>query len=404
MPVVNDREVGPQLEVADGSRQGDRADRADVGDRVADRNQVADVPVTAGGQHRNSPQRRGAQARGPGGDHHHGDRQGGDRRQERELYSRRQPRRDPGGGERNGLDDATCGGAVRVRSGDTPECQTLRVKHSGGRRRLGPRHPRPRGRAGGVSVDQDRGGREDEGDARDVVEGLTCLELDQALRAERDRGADQRLRAEPVWPPDAPGREQGHRQPAQVEHRRDDVAIEEQDSDRVEDLGVRGVERGEEDRVEEVDVAQVTGLHEPRRERHVVPEAVGAVHAGSERPQGRHHPGGGESGAGEHRDHPGESPGRRRGRRRRWSCGPAGGQPGGDQAGRHPDHGHATEHGALLEPPEGSQRLRDPDQARHREHDLDQARGGSGPPGQQQGAHPVRGPKSFDSDSTVSTE
>ena len=35
------------------------------------------------------------------------------------------------------------GGAVGVRSVDTPECQTLRVKHSGDSRRPGPRHPRP---------------------------------------------------------------------------------------------------------------------------------------------------------------------------------------------------------------------------------------------------------------------
>ena len=108
--------------------------------------------------------------------------------------------------------------------------------------------------------------------------------------------------------------------------------LEEQDRERVQDLGVRGVERGEEDRVEEVDLAEVAGLHEPRRERHVVPEAVGAVHAGGERPQGRHHPGGGERGAGEHGDHAGEPPGRRRGRRRGRPHGPAVGQPGGDQA------------------------------------------------------------------------
>ncbi len=35
------------------------------------------------------------------------------------------------------------GGAVGVRSGDTPECQTLRVKHSWDSLRPGPRHPRP---------------------------------------------------------------------------------------------------------------------------------------------------------------------------------------------------------------------------------------------------------------------
>ena len=154
-------------------------------------------------------------------------------------------------------------------------------------------------------------------------------------------------------------------------------------------LGVRGVERGEEDRVEEVDVAEVAGLHEPRRERHVVPEAVGPVHARGERPQGRHHPGGGERGAGEHGDHAGEPPGRWRGGRRGRPQGPAVGQPGGEEA-RGQASGHqGAQHDALLEQTEGPQRLADPDQARHRQHRLGQPRGGPRPARQQQGTHPV---------------
>ena len=41
-----------------------------------------------------------------------------------------------------------------------------------------------------------------QGDADDVVEGLARLELDQVLGAERDRAADQALRAEAVGPAD----------------------------------------------------------------------------------------------------------------------------------------------------------------------------------------------------------
>ena len=206
-------------------------------------------------------------------------------------------------------------------------------------------------RGSGVAVDQDRHRSEDEGDAGDVVERLAGLELDQALRAERHRGADQRLRAEPIRPADAPGSEQRHRQQAQVEHGRDAVAVEEQDPERVQDLGVGRVEGGEEDRVEELDLAQIAGLHEPRGERHVVPEAVGAVHAGGQRPQGRHHPGGGEPGAREHGDRPGRSPGSGRRRRLGRPHGPVGRQPGGDQAGRHPGSRQGAEHSALLEAP-----------------------------------------------------
>ena len=309
---MDDGEIGPKLEVASRGRQRDGAERANVGDRVADRDQVARVPVAARGQHRDPPKGRGAQAHRPGGDGDDRDREGGDRRQEGELRSRGEPGRDPRNGQRRRSDRAP---AVSVDRGQP--------SHHGGRR---PRRLRR------VPVHEQGRGGQDQGDAGDVVERLAGLELHQALRAERHRRADQRLRPEPVGPADAPGREQGHRQPAQVEHRRDAVAAREQDRDGVQHLGVRGVERGEEDRVEEVDVAEVAGLHEPRRERHVVPEAVGPVHARGERPQGRHHPGGGERGAGEHGDHAGEPPGRWRGGRRGRPHGPAVGQPGGEEA------------------------------------------------------------------------
>ncbi len=195
---------------------------------------------------------------------------------------------------------------------------------------------------------------------------------------------------EPVWPADAPGREQGHGQPAQVEHGRDAVAVEEQDPGRVRDLGVRGVERGQEDRIEEVDLAEVAGLHEPRRERHVVPEAVGAVHAGGERPQGRHHPRGGERRAGERGDHPGEPPGGRRGRRR-VPAARAGRRPAWWRSGRRPGPPPPRRRARRpREPAEAAQRLADPDQARHRQHRLGQPRRRSGPARQAAGRAPGR--------------
>ena len=55
VPVVEHREVGPQMEVAHGSGQRDRAHRADVGDRVADRDQVSGVPVAAAAEHHGIP-------------------------------------------------------------------------------------------------------------------------------------------------------------------------------------------------------------------------------------------------------------------------------------------------------------------------------------------------------------
>ena len=122
----------------------------------------------------------------------------------------------------------------------------------------------------------------------------------------------------------------------------------------------------------------------------MVPEAVGAVHAGGERPQGRHHPGGGEPGAGEHGDRPWRVP---RSRARAAPRPARTGRPAASLVAISPAARPAAvsgaEHGALLESAEGAQRLADPDQARHRQHRLGQPRRGSGPARQQQGAHPV---------------
>ena len=143
---------------------------------------------------------------------------------------------------------------------------------------------RHRGRASAArGVDQHRDRAEDQRHADDVVERLAGLELDQVLGAERDRAADQALRADAVGPADRVGGGQAEREPAEVEQRREDVAVEGEQRDRVHDLGVRRVERGEEDRVEVVDRAEVRPVGEPGRERHVVPERVGAVHAPGER-------------------------------------------------------------------------------------------------------------------------
>ena len=133
VPVVDDSEVRPQLEVANRGRQRDRAQRADVGDRVADRDQVADVPVAARGQHRDAPQRRGAQARRPRGDDDDRDGEGGDRRQEGQLRPGRQSGRDPRDGQ--------CGRGDRA-PGAAAATQLPRSRSPAGRRRRGRRRRR----------------------------------------------------------------------------------------------------------------------------------------------------------------------------------------------------------------------------------------------------------------------
>ena len=158
----------------------------------------------------------------------------------RELGAGREARREAGDGDRR------VGGAFLSDS-------ERFAPFAGGGPLIARIRPRPRRRRG---VDQDRDRGEDERDADDVVERLAGLELDQLLGAERDRAADQALRAEAVGASDAVGGEQAEGEEAEVEQRREDVAAEGEQPDRVQDLRVRRVVGGEEDRVEVVDRAR----------------------------------------------------------------------------------------------------------------------------------------------------
>ena len=184
--------------------------------------------------------------------------------------------------------------------------------------------------------------------------------------------------------------EQGHGQPRQVEHGRDVVPVEEQDPERVRDLGVRGVERGQEDRIEEVDLAQVAGLHEPRRERHVVPEAVGAVHAGGERAQGRHHPRRRRARRTQARRSPWRAPTpRARGWRRGRSHGPSAASLVAIRPAARPAATMATSTTPSSNPPKLPSASQTQIMPATASTDLGQPRRSSGPAGQQQGADPV---------------
>ena len=233
-PVVEDREARAQLEGALRGRQPERPELACRGSGCRPRPGCARTSsrrrANAGSPNQSAVRSR----RPPPGDHDQPDQQRDHRGQEGELRPRRQ-----------------AGGEARHRE-----------------RRERDATPRVAVADRGPGVDEHRDAAEDAGDADDVVERLAGLELDQVLGAEGDRAADQALRPDPVGPADAVGGQQPERQPAEVDQRREDVAVEGEQRDRVHDLGVRRVERGEEDRVEVVDRAEV------RRRRRTAPRAA----------------------------------------------------------------------------------------------------------------------------------
>ena len=102
-----------------------------------------------------------------------------------------------------------------------------------------------------------------------------------ALRIRAPRNTEKS--ADTVGAADAPEREQAADEPAEVEQRREEVAVEGEHPDRVEDFGVGRVEPGEELGRDVVEVPGVAALVEARRERAVVPGRVETGHAGRER-------------------------------------------------------------------------------------------------------------------------
>ena len=136
---------------------------------------------------------------------------------------------------------------------------------------------------------------------------------------------------------------------AEVDQRREDVAVEGEQRHRVHDLRVRRVVRGEEDRVEVVDRPEVRAVGEPGRQRHVVPHRIRAIHASGEAGERRDHPGRGDHGDGERRE-PDRAP---RDRRRRRGAGPGAGP-----APRARPVGDAREHEAAERSSSGSRTRR----------------------------------------------
>ncbi len=132
------------------------------------------------------------------------------------------------------------------------------------------------GRAGGlrggaglsVAVDQDRGRGEQEEEPADVVLGVPGLEQEQHLGIEQDRDPEQGGRRRSVRPPERPGREQAEAHPADVDQRREEVAVEEEDPERVQQLGVLRIEPdGQLQHLGHVQRADLGVLDEAGRER-----------------------------------------------------------------------------------------------------------------------------------------
>ena len=130
-----------------------------------------------------------------------------------------------------------------------------------------------------LRVEQDRGGREQQRDGGDVVGRVAGLARDHRVRVEDGGDREQRQRRGAEGPADAPGREQGEAEPAEVDQRREQVVVEEHDPGRVQELGVLRVEPVQVLGVGEVESVDRALLGEPRRERRVVPHRVEAVHA-----------------------------------------------------------------------------------------------------------------------------
>jgi hypothetical protein len=88
----------------------------------------------------------------------------------------------------------------------------------------------------GVGVDQDRGRREQEEEAGDVVLGVPGLVEQQHVGVEDQRDRQDGDRAAAVRPGERPGRQQAERHPADVDQRREEVVAEEEDAGRVQEL------------------------------------------------------------------------------------------------------------------------------------------------------------------------
>ncbi len=150
-------------------------------------------------------------------------------------------------------------------SGQPTGSETLPGAPVGLARRPGREHDRDSG-------EQQRGHGE-------VVLGGARLTHDQDVALEQDRDGDDAQVAAAVGAPDAPGGEEGDRQPAVVDEDREGVAVGDEDPGRVQQLRVLGVEPVGEDRLGMMEAGDGVALGDFRREGHVVPERVEVEHA-----------------------------------------------------------------------------------------------------------------------------
>jgi hypothetical protein len=238
----------------------------------------------------------------------------------------------------------------------------------------------------GVAGDQEGDHRQQEEEAGDVVGRVARLRPDDHVGVEHHRGGEQGGGPDRVGTADAPGGEQREAEPGEVDQRREEVAVERDDSDGVQELGVLRIEPGGElERVGEVKGADRGVLREPSREGHVVPGGVLVVHAGVEALLGRDRPVGddqqrGGNGDREHRQiAAGDALAQRAG-----GQAPAG-PPGAAEAGRDADQDQRN----LLERADDPEQLGDHDQGRDRQHDLGQPSRGAAPARHDQRSHAV---------------
>ena len=247
--VVRDRESGALLEWRCGRGQDAQAA---PGQRVANRDQVADVPVAAGDDQRPEPEPRGAQPIAARRDRDDADGETQHRPEHGQLDPDSQPGRDRG--------EDQCRGPVGV-------------------------------------VDQERHRGQQEEHRDDVVGRGAGLGVVHHRGRHGHRRAEQRAGADAPGAPDAVGGEKGQPEPQQVQTGRQRVASEEHDPQPVKHLGGGGIERRQVLDVGEAQRHDVPRLREARRPREVVPERIEAADADvvgldRQRPPLRDHGGG----------------------------------------------------------------------------------------------------------------
>ena len=235
--------------------------------------------------------------------------------------------------------------------------------------------------------------RDQEGDHREqaekpdcIVGGVPRLGADDHVGVEDDGGAEEGGGADGVGAPDAPGREQGEAEPGDVDQRGEEVAVERDDPNRVQELGVLRVEPGSElERVGEVKGPDGGILGEATREGHVVPGGVLVVHARVEALLGGDRPVGDDQGRGGDRDRK-HDPARKR---RRAPLGgglrPRARPPGAAEA----DRDAGPDQDPLLEQTDDPDDLGDDDEGGDREHELGEASRRATPAGHDQRSHAV---------------